>query len=93
MKLAQAIFSLSWPGKFRLAWRLLSDGRVPPAAKSVFALMVFYPLIPFDVIPDWIPGLGQLDDVVVLVVGGFLFSRLCPPSLLDDLIKHAEEAA
>ena len=91
MKLAQAIFSLSWPGKFRLAWKLLTDRRVPPAAKSLVALMIFYPLMPFDLIPDWIPGLGQMDDIVVLVIGAWLFSMVCPPDVLNDLIKHVEE--
>jgi len=68
----------------RLALRLLRDPRVPTAAKVIFGATVLYMLSPLDVVPDWIPVLGQADDVVVLMAGLNLFLRACPKWLVDE---------
>ncbi|MBI4498296.1 MAG: DUF1232 domain-containing protein [Chloroflexi bacterium] len=70
--------------RLRLFWRLFRDRRVPWYAKALLPLMVFYLAKPLDPIPDVIPFLGQLDDVVVLAVGGWLFLRLCPPEVVRE---------
>jgi uncharacterized membrane protein YkvA (DUF1232 family) len=49
-----------------LARRLLSDSRVPRGRKLLPALLVGYLALPFDVVPDFIPIAGQLDDAVVV---------------------------
>jgi len=50
----------------RLAWRLLRDGRVPGWVKMIPFAGLLYFLSPIDLIPDMaIPGLGEIDDVVV----------------------------
>lgn len=48
--------------------RLMTDPRVPLRSKLVFGGMVIYLVSPIDLIPDFVPGLGQLDDVVVAVL-------------------------
>lgn len=48
--------------------RLLTDPRVPVRSKMVLAGTVAYLVSPIDVIPDFVPGAGQLDDVVVAVL-------------------------
>ena len=48
----------------RLTLRLLKDPRVPMTAKLVFYATVLYMLSPVDFVPDWIPVLGQADDLV-----------------------------
>ena len=59
-----------------LVGRLLHDPRVPRRHKLLLALTVGYLSLPFDLIPDFIPVVGQLDDaiIVALVLGSFLRS-------------------
>ena len=68
----------------RLALRLLRDPRVPTAAKVLFGATVLYMLSPIDVVPDWLPVLGQADDLVVLMAGLNLFLRACPKWLVEE---------
>ena len=48
--------------------RLLADGRVPRSRKLVLWGLIAYLALPIDVVPDFIPVAGQLDDVVVVVL-------------------------
>ncbi len=47
--------------------RLLRDPRVPRRAKATLAVVIPYLVMPFDLIPDFIPVLGQLDDALLVV--------------------------
>ena len=67
--------------QLRLAVRLLREPRVPMALKMIPGLAALYVLSPVDFIPDLIPGLGQLDDLAVLVFTLELFIRLCPSAV------------
>jgi uncharacterized membrane protein YkvA (DUF1232 family) len=51
-----------------LCRRLLGDPRVPRARKLALAAMVAYLLLPFDLVPDFVPVAGQLDDAVLLAL-------------------------
>jgi uncharacterized membrane protein YkvA (DUF1232 family) len=51
-----------------LCRRLLRDPRVPRARRLALAAIVAYLLLPFDVVPDFVPVAGQLDDAVLLVL-------------------------
>jgi uncharacterized membrane protein YkvA (DUF1232 family) len=64
--------------QLKLATRLLREPRVPAAIKVIPGLAAAYILSPVDFIPDFIPGLGQLDDLAVLVFALEFFIRLCP---------------
>ena len=66
------------------------DPRVPWPAKAVAALTVTYALSPIDLIPDFIPVIGYLDDLVLVPLGIALAVRLIPPALLAE---HRAEAA
>ena len=48
--------------------RLLGDPRVPRRAKVALALLVAYLALPFDLVPDFVPVVGQLDDAVLVVL-------------------------
>ena len=63
-----------------LAWRLLLDPQVSLLAKLVPMAVLAYVIMPFDLIPDVVPVLGQLDDVAVILIGIRLFIALCPPA-------------
>ena len=60
------------------------DRRVPWYAKVVAACVAAYALSPIDLIPDFIPVLGYLDDVVLVPLGIALAIRLIPPTLLEE---------
>jgi len=66
------------------------DPRVPWPAKAVAAITVAYALSPIDLIPDFIPVIGHLDDLVLVPLGLALAIRLIPPPILAE---HRAEAA
>jgi uncharacterized membrane protein YkvA (DUF1232 family) len=68
----------------RLTILLLRDSRVPMLAKAVFYGTVFYMLSPVDFVPDWIPVLGQADDLVAIMAGLNLFFRVCPSWIVEE---------
>jgi uncharacterized membrane protein YkvA (DUF1232 family) len=72
----------------RLAWRLMFDPRVPLWLKTIVPASLVYLISPIDFIPDVIPGLGQLDDLAVIVIGVKLFIELCPPEIVRE---HMQE--
>ena len=54
------------PRLARLVWRLSRDPRVPARTKAVTFMLAGYLLSPVDLIPDPIPGVGHVDDLVIL---------------------------
>jgi uncharacterized membrane protein YkvA (DUF1232 family) len=69
------------------------DPRVPWYAKLVAGCVVAYALSPIDLIPDFIPVLGYLDDLILLPLGIALAVRLIPPDLLEEHRKEASVLA
>jgi uncharacterized membrane protein YkvA (DUF1232 family) len=64
----------------RLAARLLREPAVPTVAKAVVPLALLYLVSPIDVLPDFLPVLGQLDDLAIAYVALKFFVRICPPA-------------
>ncbi len=62
----------------------LRDPRVPWYAKAVGACVVAYALSPIDLIPDFIPVLGYLDDLVLVPIGMLFMLRLISPEILAE---------
>lgn len=62
----------------------LKDRRTPLLAKILIGLTVSYALSPIDLIPDFIPVLGYLDDLIVLPALIALSIKLIPPAILTD---------
>ena len=60
------------------------DPRVPWYAKALAVCLVAYALSPLDLIPDFIPVLGYLDDLVLLPLGILLVVRMIPPHVLAE---------
>ena len=61
------------------------DPRVPWYAKLVAAAVAAYALSPIDLIPDFIPIAGHLDDAIIVPLGLWLAIRLIPPAVLADI--------
>jgi len=68
----------------RLAWRLFWDRRVPLWTKLIPPAALAYVLSPVDILPDVALGLGQLDDIAVLLIGIKLFIELAPPEVVRE---------
>jgi uncharacterized membrane protein YkvA (DUF1232 family) len=69
------------------------DPRTPWYAKAVAAAVVAYALSPFDLIPDFVPVLGYLDDLVLVPLGLALALRLVPAPVLAECRRRAQAAA
>lgn len=67
------------------------DPRVPWYAKAFIACVVGYALSPVDLIPDFIPVLGYLDDIVLLPIGIWLALKMIPPAVLAECRQQALE--
>jgi membrane protein DedA with SNARE-associated domain/uncharacterized membrane protein YkvA (DUF1232 family) len=69
------------------------DPRTPWYAKGLALLIAAYAASPVDLIPDFIPVLGHLDDAILVPLGVMLAIRLIPPDLLEDNRRRAHAAA
>lgn len=66
------------------------DPRTPWAARILGAVVIAYAVSPIDLIPDFVPLLGYLDDLVLLPLGLLLVRRMIPPEVLADARARAE---
>ena len=71
-----------------LAYR---DPRVPWYAKAFVALVVGYSFSPIDLIPDFIPVLGYLDDLVLIPLGVAVALKMIPKKVMDDCRIRSKE--
>ena len=71
----------------------MRDARTPLAAKLLAGVVVAYALSPIDLIPDFIPVLGLLDDLILLPLGIALCIRLIPAEVLEEARARAAASA
>jgi uncharacterized membrane protein YkvA (DUF1232 family) len=74
-------------------WIAARDPRTPALAKIIAGMVAAYALSPVDLIPDFIPVLGYLDDLVIVPLGIALALRLIPPLLLSEFRCDAASVA
>ncbi|SFU22145.1 DUF1232 domain-containing protein [Mesorhizobium sp. YR577] len=67
------------------------DPRTPWHVKIAAACVAAYALNPIDLIPDFIPVLGYLDDLIIVPIGIWLVVRLTPPELMSELRAKAAQ--
>jgi uncharacterized membrane protein YkvA (DUF1232 family) len=72
------------PTYARLVWALLRDPRVPATRKGLLVLLAGYLVNPIDIIPDFIPVIGQLDDIAVTLLVVDMFIRSAPRDVVDE---------
>lgn len=70
-------------------WIAARDPRVPWYAKALAGATAAYALSPIDLIPDFIPVLGYLDDLLIVPAGIWLAVRLIPPALMAEFRETA----
>jgi len=70
--------------------RLLRDSRVPRRAKLAIALLVPYLAMPFDLVPDFIPVAGQLDDAILVAAVITYVARKAGPGVVEELWPGSE---
>lgn len=71
-------------------WFACRDPRTPWYAKALTMLIVAYALSPIDLIPDFIPVLGYLDELILLPAGIYLVLKLVPPEAMADARAKAQ---
>jgi len=97
LKATGIVKSLGWRGFFRLIThlpsflklfsRLIKDPRVPLTAKLLLVGVLAYVVLPVDFVPDFLIGVGQLDDLAVILGGTRLFLRLCPARVVQEHVR------
>lgn len=87
--------SASDPGFFRELWnqirlvfQLIKDKDVPIYLKALPFLGLAYVIFPVDFIPDVVPGLGQLDDLTLIIVGLKMFIELAPSDIVAKYLNE-----
>ena len=72
-------------------WLAARDPRTPILAKIAAGAVAAYALSPIDLIPDFVPVLGYLDDVIIVPLGILLAVRLTPAALLAEFRELATQ--
>jgi uncharacterized membrane protein YkvA (DUF1232 family) len=76
------VFAL--PDILKLLWKVVRDRRVSMMVRGGLIGIAGYLALPFDIVPDWLPVLGQVDDVVMLTVGVRALLRQVPEPVLRE---------
>ena len=85
--------ALHYPNLVKLYWRLFRDPRVSWVPKLVMVAGFAYIIVPFDLVPDWIPVAGWLDDAMVFYLTTQAFIRLCPPNVVREHVMLIDQGA
>lgn len=73
-------------------WLAARDARTPWFAKALALAVAAYAVSPIDLIPDFIPVLGYLDDLLIVPLGILLVVRLIPPEVMAEHRATAAKA-
>ncbi len=88
--LGKRIIALPWRAKLTLLRRLFKDRRVPGWAKVLLPALAVYLALPLDLIPDFIPVIGYLDDLLVVLLVVSILLRAVPVAVVEDNLDSLE---
>jgi uncharacterized membrane protein YkvA (DUF1232 family) len=88
--IARRIQRLPWRSKLALAGNLFRDDQIPRRTRLVLVGLALYLAMPLDIVPDFVPVLGQLDDILVVAVGVAFMVRSIPQQVLESHITSVE---
>jgi uncharacterized membrane protein YkvA (DUF1232 family) len=77
----------------KLVLQLFLDPKVPIYLKVLPIAALAYLLFPFDFLPDVVPGLGQLDDLTILLIGAKVFIEMAPKDVVDKYLGRLNEGS
>jgi len=84
----------AWAARMRretvAVYLAIRDPRTPWIARMVGALVVAYAASPIDLVPDFVPILGLVDDLLIVPAGLWLTVRLIPQEILDEARARAD---
>jgi uncharacterized membrane protein YkvA (DUF1232 family) len=92
-RLAKRVAKLRFRDKLALASALFRDRRVPLLPGLIAVALILYLAMPIDIVPDFIPVLGYLDDLLILVIGAGLLLRSIPVHVLEEHVGRFEHEA
>ena len=71
----------------RLIWKLLTDSRVPFWIRIALPLALIYVISPIDILPDFIPVVGRVDDIIAIIAGIMILLKLAPKKVVNQYKK------
>ena len=72
--------------------RVSTHPRLPRRCKILAVFLIMYALSPIDLIPDFIPVLGQMDDLVILPVGLWILYKMVPVEIVEEARRTAKDS-
>lgn len=78
---------LAIKGELDVYRRVLKDKRTPRIAKILLGLAIGYLLLPVDIIPDFIPVIGHLDDLIIVPALVIIALKMIPKEVIGDSRK------
>ncbi len=84
LKQSLILFTKKFKRELKIYRLLLKDKRTPIISKFLLALAVGYVLLPFDLIPDFLPIIGHLDDLVIVPLLVYLSLKIIPQELINE---------
>ena len=78
---------LKFKNELRLFWALFKDRRTPKISKILIVITVIYLVSPIDIIPDYIPFAGWVDDIIIVPILLYIATLFVP----KDLVREAKE--
>lgn len=91
--LAKRIGGLRFRQKLALGRAIFTDPRVPRWSRALAVALTLYLAMPLDIVPDFIPVIGLLDDLLIVLVAGGLLIRSIPNHVLEEHLKRLEDQA
>ncbi|RLT38167.1 MAG: DUF1232 domain-containing protein [Chloroflexi bacterium] len=88
-----AMRTLSWPQRASLVAAVARDPRLPWRVRFAPFLAAAYLASPLDLVPDFIPFFGELDDIAVIGLVLRFMQRSLPPGLLDEHLRRVRDGA